>query len=166
MVSVLRTQKKTVDSRSSRRGRRRSIRGVSLVELLIAGLLLSISMMAMVQMWAFAYRVTANTDDKGIAYNLGRQAMETVKMSGFDNAAEGSSTAYYNGQQVAQGNSATARYSVTTSVVSSAVNSGTAGQSGAVPSSFAIRTVSVTVSLVSGGTVLYQTSTYLVRAGI
>lgn len=165
MGSVHRGQKKTFDSRYSRR-RRKSLRGVSLVELLIAGLLLSISMMAMVQMWAFAYRVTANTDDKGIAYNLGRQAMETVKMSGFDNAAEGTATAYYNGLQVAQGSSSTARYSVTTSVVSSAVSSGTAGLSGAVPSTTALRTVSITVSLVSGGTALYQTSTYLVKAGI
>lgn len=147
-------------------GRSRRQRGAALIELMVASLLLTIGIMALVNMWVFSMRLTIQTDDKAIAYNLGRQAMERVKMAGFTNAAEGTSTTYYNGNQVQQAGAGTARFSVTTSVVSDSVKSGTAGQAGAVPADAALRTVTITVRLVNGGTTQYTTSTYLVRAGI
>ena len=144
---------------------KRSRRGITFVELLVAGLLLSIGLMAIVQTWTYSFFVTASSDDSAIAYNLGRQAIERTKTSGFDAAPEGTSNVYYNGNQT-QTSSSNSRYTVRTTIVSDIVKSGTAGQAGAVPDAYALRSVSIRVSLTSGGSVLYQTSTYLCRAGI
>lgn len=150
--------------------RRQSEHGGSFVELMVAGLLLSIGLMAIVNLWTFSFRVTTNTDDIGIGYQLGRQAMERVKMSGFSSASEGSTTNYYTGDQaLTTSSSSTRRYAVTTNIVSDQVTSGTPGVAGAVPADGALRTVTITVQLIEGGQVvrtLYQTTTYLVRAGI
>ncbi len=149
-------------------GRNRQLRrGSTYVEVLIAGLLLAIGLMALVNVWLFSYGVTNNTDNAAIAYSLGRFAMERVKMNGFSSAAEGSSDVYYDAQEnsVAQG-SASAKFKVNTTVTSSAVKSGTIGQAGAVPGDYAYRTVVITVTPSSGGAALYTSTTYLVRAGI
>lgn len=143
--------------------RRKSEHGGTFVEIMIAGLLLSIGMMALVNVWLFAFRVTTNTDDKVIAYNLGRQAMERVKMAGFSSAAEGTTIQYFTGDQ-AQVTSGY-RFKVTTYIVSDQVSSGTPGTAGAVPADSALRTVTVTVQLHPTNETLYQSSTYLVRAG-
>lgn len=140
-------------------------RGFTLVETLVAGLLLSIGIMGLVSIWLVSFRVTENTDNAAIAYNLGRHALERIKLSGFPSAAEGTSDYYYDGNQtvVSAGSS---RFWVTTSVVSDSVESGTSGQAGAVPADDALRTVTITVRLQSTAAVLYTTSTYLARAGI
>jgi len=126
--------------------------------------------MAIANLWTFSFRVTTNTDDITIGYQLGRQAMERVKMAGFSAASEGSSTNYYTGDQVlTSSTSPTRRYAVTTNIVSDQVTSGTSGVAGAVPADGALRTVTITVQLIEGGQVvrtLYQTSTYLAKAGI
>jgi Tfp pilus assembly protein PilV len=136
-----------------------------LIELLVASLLLCIGLMGLVNTWAFSFRVTQNTDNRGTAYVLARQALERVKMSGFNGTAEGTTTAYYNGNQETAA-AAAAYFTVTTSVVSDSVQSGTAGVAGAVPAPEALRTATVTVKLSSSGLALFTTSTYLVRAGI
>ena len=146
-------------------GRKRRCSGSGLIELLVATLLLCIGLMGLVNTWAFSFRVTQNTDDRGTAYVLARQAMERVKMSGFSGTAEGTTTAYYTGSQ-ATTTAGSAYYTVTTSVVSDSVQSGTAGAAGAVPAQAALRTVTVTVTLSSSARTLFTTSTYLVRAGI
>src|SRR4051794_25092389 len=84
-----------------RAGRKRKCRGSGLIELLVASLLLCIGLMGLVNTWAFSFRVTQNTDDRGTAYVLARQAMERVKMAGFNGAAEGTATTYYNANQEA-----------------------------------------------------------------
>lgn len=146
---------------------KRTAQGITLVELLIASLLLAIGLMGLINAWIFSYNITTSSDDLGVAYNLGRYAMEQVKMNGFSGQPEGTVTKYYDGSetQVAQ-TSPSNRYTVTVSVVSDAVKSGTAGQAGAVPADNALRTVNVTVKLSGTNTILYQTGTYLVRAGI
>lgn len=142
-------------------------RGSGLVELLVASLLLCIGLMGLVNTWAFSFRVTQNTDDRGVAYILARQAMERVKMSGFANTAEGTTTAYYTASQATTtSGSSTAYFSVVTSVVSDQMQSGTSGIAGGVPSQQALRTVTVTVNRVPSGQKVFSTSTYLVRAGI
>src|SRR5436190_13590554 len=99
---------------------RKSERGTTYIELLVAALLMSIGLMGLVNTWFFSYRISTNTDDGGIAYSLGRYALERVKMSGFKNAAEGDSNLYYSGNEVSvAAGSATCRYKVTTSVPSS-----------------------------------------------
>ena len=147
--------------------RRRRMRGAGLIELLVASLLLCIGIMGVVNTWAFSFRVTQNTDDKGIAYSLARQAVERIKMTGFYNTAEGSSVSYYNLNQASVSSSSTSAYfKVTTSVVSDSVQSGTAGVSGAVPANEALRQVTVTVQNNSTGSTVFSTKAYLVRAGI
>jgi len=145
--------------------RRQSEYGGTFVEIMVAGVLLSIGLMGLVNVWLFSFRVTTNTDDKVIAYNLGRQAMERVKMAGFTSAAEGSSDEYYTGDQVLTPSGGTWRFRVTTNIVSDQVKSGTPGVAGAVPADTALRTVTITVRLVGTAEILYQTTTYLVRAG-
>jgi ABC-type Na+ efflux pump permease subunit len=124
-------------------------------------------MMGTVSLWTFSFQVTGDTDERGIAYNLGRQTMETVKMSGFQNAAEGAVTVYYDGMQnaVTQA-SGNACYSVTTSITSDQVSSGVAGQAGATPATGALRTVIITVTFLDTGKTLYQTNTYMARYGV
>ncbi len=146
---------------------RQSQQGTTLPEVLIAGLLLAIGMMALVNVWAFSFGVTTSTDKSAIAYNLGRFAMERVKMSGFNSSSiEGSSDVYYDASENQLTSSTGAAYKVNTTVVSSAVSSGTAGVSGAVPDPYAYRTVDVTVTDLSNSTMLYESKNYLVRAGI
>jgi Tfp pilus assembly protein PilV len=147
-----------------RNNSRRRERGVTFVELLVAGLLLSIGLMALVNVWSYSFFVTGKSDDSAIAYNLGRQTIERVKTSGFSSALEGAETNYYDGDQVLQASPAGGRFVVTTNISSDMMQTGTSGQSGGVAGSAALR--SVTVSVSSGGTTLYQTSTYLCRAGI
>jgi Tfp pilus assembly protein PilV len=147
------------------RSRRRQS-GITFVELLVAGLILSIGMMGMVNVWSYSFFVTGNSDDSAIAYNLGRQSIERAKQSGFTSAAEGTATTYYSGNQVVQSSAGASRYTVTTRIVSDVMKSGTSGASGGVPADTALRTVSVTVTLTTGGTTLYTTQTYLCRAGI
>lgn len=149
-----------------RRNHRQLQHGGSYVEILVAGLLLSIGVMAIVNVWRFSFVVTTRNDEMSVAYILGRRAMENVKIAGFSSAAEGSTTLYYDGlQNQVASSSSSARYAVTTSVVSDIVKSGTSGVAGAVPANTALRTVTIVVSRVGGGE-LYRTTTYLARAGI
>jgi Tfp pilus assembly protein PilV len=138
--------------------RRQLQRGSTFVELLIAGALLSIGLMALCNIWLFSYRVTINTDNSATAYNLGRQSIERAKMAGFYNLAEGTSVLYYDGSQNnVQPGASNAMFIVTTSVKSTP----------AWPNNSALRQVNISVALVSNpSNTLYQTSTYLVRAGI
>ena len=141
------------------RGKHRKLeRGSIFLEMLVAGLLMSIGIMAMMNVWLFSYRVTQNTDDIAISYNLGRQSMEQAKMQGFYNLAEGNSTTYYNGTQVlVDSTSGDARFKLTRVVSSNP----------AWPNDASVRTITVTVALKSTpATPLYATSTFLVRAGI
>lgn len=145
--------------------RRQCRRGMALVEVLIAGFILSIALMGMCSLWSFTQVLTIRTDDTGIAYNLGRQAVEQVKMAGFAGAPEGTAVTYFDGNQATSTQQA-ARFRVTCSITSNLVKSGTSGAAGAVPADNALRTVSVTVTQLPTGQVAYQTQTFLVRAGI
>lgn len=145
----------------------RSQRGGSFIEMMVAGLLLSIGMMAMVSTWTFSFRVTTNTDNSVIAYNLGRQAIEVLKRNVFPLPQEGTTTAYYDGNQTSVSSTSPSRvFSVTTAVVSDSMKSGSAGVAGGVPADYSLRHVTVDVILLQTGTTLYHTETNLTRAGI
>ena len=146
--------------------KRRTRRGITFVELLVSALLMSIGVMGLVGTWAFSYRVTENTDNVGMAYNMGRMVLEQIKLQGFS-APEGTLTYNYTGNGVAcAANNPNRRFLVTSLVTSDMVTSGTAGQTGAVPDNRALRTVNVTVQLISTGANIWTTQTRLVRAGI
>ena len=146
--------------------RRRTRRAITFVELLVSALLMSIGVMGLVGTWAFSYRVTENTDNVGMAYNVGRMVLEQVKLQGFA-APEGSQSYYFTGNAAGcKSYDAVCRYVVTSLITSDAVTSGTPGQAGAVPAQNALRTVQLTVRRKDNNATLWTTQTRLVRAGI
>ena len=139
-------------------------RGFTQIEALVAAALLAISLMGLCQLWTFALRVTIDSDDVAVAYNLARQATEQVRETGFYNTSEGSSTTYYDVQQnsVSAG-AASCRYQVSLSVTSTTT---VPGSNPVQPGNDALRTVVITVTSKSTGQILVQTGTYLARSGI
>ena len=145
--------------------RRRARRGVTLIEVLIASLMVSVNLAGVISFWSFAFSLSAQADRLGVASSLGRHALEAVRQTGFTSTPEGTSTLYYDNQGGNQTTTQTAGqdYSVTTSVVSDAT---IAGSNPVQPALTALRTITVTVKLISSGQTLYQISTYMARAGI
>jgi Tfp pilus assembly protein PilV len=138
---------------------------MSLIEVLVAALVVGVNLAAMVSLWYFSYNVTAEDEDRMLAYNLARETMESIKETGFWNTPEVSASSptvhYYDGTETLQdSNHSAARYTVSSSVVSSSYSSGTT------PADNATRTVTITVALSANGQTLYTTGTFLVRYGI
>ena len=143
-------------------------RGFSMIEALVASLIVGMSLAAMVSTWYVAFNMSTSTNDQGIACNLARQTIEQIKGTGFSNTAEAPAVSpvvhYFDGNQGNQDATPTAaRYKVSTTVISSAT---IAGSNPTLPDNFALRTVTVTVTLSAKGTVLCQYVTYLTRGGI
>jgi|YelNatPaOPRAMG01_1025707.scaffolds.fasta_scaffold24186_3 Tfp pilus assembly protein PilV len=138
--------------------RRKLRQGGTYVEVLVAGALFSIGLMALMNIWLYSFRQTISTDELSVAYNLGGQAMERAKMAGFYNLVEGSTTNYYDGNQnLTQQGASNAVYYVTTTVTSNPPGH---------PLN-ALLTVTINVGLVSSpGSTLYTSSEYMVRGGI
>ena len=140
----------------------RQKRGVTMIEVLIATLLIGISVAALVQFWYFSFRMTTQAANQSVAYSIARSAIEQVRQTGFDNTAEGSSRAYYDANGTFPPSTtlaASSIYSVNTSVVSDKFQ-------GSAPAPDALRTVTVTVSLNVTGQNLYQMTTALSKAGL
>jgi hypothetical protein len=114
-----------------------------------------------VSMWSFAFSLSAKSDNLTVAYSIGRRALEEVRETGFQDTTEGTTTVYYDSSGGSKATTATSShaYTVTTVVSSDAVSAG-------VPTSNALRTVTVTVTLRSTGATVFTCSTYLARAGI
>ena len=157
---------------SNMRVRRRRRKGVTYIEVIVASLILAISLCAMASMWYFSFNMSGNTDSKGVAYAIGRHALEEVKETGFRYAAEGTTTLYYDSSggsesTTKQSNSA---YQVTVVVTSDKLSTSDSGSS--VPADDALRSVVVTVTLLvnqgstTSGTAVYTTGTYMARSGV
>ena len=131
----------------------------------MATLIVAVCLMAIVSVFGFAYQVTQNTDDQHAAYNFARDSIEQVRLQGFYNANEGTTTTYYNadhsGPNPTQG--ANARFKVVTKVLSDRF---TTTSSGTFPAYDAIRTVTVTVTNLATNNQLCKMGTTLVNAGI
>ncbi len=143
-------------------------RGFTLVDVMVASLVVGASVAALVSMLYFSYRIVQRSMDTGVAYNIARQLMEGIKQTGFSYTAEAAVsspvTAYYNaaGTKLGSNTSAT-RYTVTTSVVSDATIS---GASPVQPATTALRTVIITVTLKATGEQICRLDTYLARSGV
>lgn len=144
-----------------RRGRLRRHRAFTLIEVLVASVVVGTCIAGIVSMWAFTYGLTAKADIQSVAYNIGRRALEEAKQTGFQDSTEGTTTVYYSKQGDGRSTTVTASsvYSVTTTVATDVM-------SGAAPASNGLRTVTVTVSVLNPASTAYQCSTYLARAGI
>jgi prepilin-type N-terminal cleavage/methylation domain-containing protein len=77
---------------------RRGKRAFSLMEVLVASMVAAVALLGMVRLWSFSFNATRASDQQGVGYNLGRQALERIKLTGFDYTTEGSVVRYYNGQ--------------------------------------------------------------------
>ena len=140
--------------------RRRGRRGFSLIEVLVASVVVAVCLAATISMWYFSFGLSVRADMQGVAYNLGRKEMEDVKQAGFQDTAEGTSIVYFDKQGGSESATLSSShvYKVTTVVTSSAL-------SGSSPAPSALRTVTVTVTSLATGQTIYQASTYLARAG-
>jgi hypothetical protein len=58
----------------------------------------AVALLGMVRLWSFSFNTTRASDQQGVGYNLGRQAIERIKLTGFDYTTEGSVVRYYNEQ--------------------------------------------------------------------
>src|SRR6185437_3642779 len=102
-------------ARKSKRGRR----GETLVEVLVAALIVGVCIASLVSLWSFSFMTTRDSDDQDIAYTLARNAIETVKQTGFAFTPEAPASApvvhYYDSNQAnLDSKPTTARFKVTT----------------------------------------------------
>jgi prepilin-type N-terminal cleavage/methylation domain-containing protein len=139
--------------------------GFTIIEVLVATMILSVLIAGSVSAWVFMLNLTVKVDNSGVAYSLGRQSIERIKQTGFFNTTEGATTLYYDvdaGSEnaVAGGNHV---YKVVTSVIS-----GTPIDIGGgviKPADDTLRTVTVSVYSWPGNLLIYTMGTYLARAG-
>lgn len=137
-------------------------RGFSLIEAMVAGALLATSVVGLVSFVYVNFQMTNNSTNMTTASAAARSEIERIRLAGFANAAEGSSTDYYDSTGSYPGSAtqtASSVYAVQTTVTSDLLN-------GTSPATGALRTVCVSVSLVSSGSVVYQTYTALASGGV
>lgn len=65
------------------RPQQRGRRGLTLIELLVASLILAVSLMALVATWFNMLTATIDTDDRGAAYECARIVLERAHVNGF-----------------------------------------------------------------------------------
>lgn len=144
-------------------------RGASLIEVLVATIILSVCLSAILGLASFAFNITGQSDERSIAYAVGRDAIELVRTQGFDYAvggtgADGSETFYYDRDGVKLGSSTGAEYSATITVTSDV--SETTADGSVRPTDQAIRTVIVVVVRLSTGQEVHREGTMLARSGV
>lgn len=171
-------------------------RGVTLVEALVALLIVGASMAAMVSLWQFSYRITNRNDATGAAYNIGRRTVEHMKQGGFTamkslldtaNAAAGGATPgvaistclyyepgnsyvsaiYYNRYGEGE-NLASGEYRASATATALSWTTDTPGTSGyaSTVATDSLIALDITVTQVSDNSVVYRTGTYLKRLGL
>jgi Tfp pilus assembly protein PilV len=152
-------------------------RAFGIVEVLVAGVLLTVSLAAIASMFTFGFRVTKRTDDQSVAYNISRKELERIRSEGFSNAVivrdvngvvtskgrDGSETIYYNANGTKLANSTGAAYSVAISIVSDSFDTVGGIQR---PAGDALRTVTLTVRSLADNTVVLTDGTFLARSGL
>jgi len=58
-------------------------RGLSLIELLVAVVLLATALAGLIGLWSFGFSTTRHSQDVGVAYSIARQEVERAKNIGF-----------------------------------------------------------------------------------
>jgi uncharacterized protein (TIGR02598 family) len=146
---------------------RRANRAFSLIEVLVASLVAAVALLGMVRLWSFSFNTTRATDQQGVGYNIGRQALERVKMSGFDYTTEGSTLRYYkaDGSGEASSQQSTSAFCLALTVASDklAVHSQTGEKR---PAPNALRDVAVVVTRLEDGRKVFVGRTNLARSGL
>lgn len=139
--------------------RRRSERGLAMMDTLAASLIITVAMVGSVGVFFNVLNLTQRTVEASTASNLARRTIEDAKVLGFDDLADGSTTRYYNTNGGVLSNSTGASFKVTQTVTTDTYDSdGT-------PADSALRTLLVTVQRQSDSTTLETTATYLAKGG-
>jgi hypothetical protein len=137
------------------------------MEVLVAALIIGMALAAMARLWSFSYNVTLRTDDSGVAYNLARQAIERIKLSGFVFAPEGTTTRYYGPDGLGESSTAQSNSRYTVSIVVTTDRWMTNASTGiTTPAPTAKRDVAVTVRLRGTNEVIHTEGCSLVRSGV
>lgn len=145
----------------------RGKRGFSLIEVLVASMVASVALLGMVRLWSFSFNMTRATDQQGVGYNVGRLAIERVKLTGFTHTAEGTVTRFYNkegkGESSTQLSSSVYRMTLLVKTDKMGQHSQT-GQAHPAPN--ALRDVLVTVDRLEDNRRVFVGRTNLTRSGL
>jgi len=74
-----------------------SRRGLTLIELLVALLLLAVAISGLAGLWSFGFNTTRRSQDTGVAYNIARREIEKARNLGFMILPETTTTITYDG---------------------------------------------------------------------
>jgi Tfp pilus assembly protein PilV len=134
---------------------RRGERGLTLIEALIATLIVGVSLMALMSAWLYSFNMTRSTDELTVSYNLGRIGVERMRAMGYFYADPNGMPEWWdaNMQPTTQQN---ASYRVVTTI--------TTGRD-ASRSQYNLKQIEVVVVRVSDGAELFRTQTYLTWGG-
>lgn len=130
--------------------------GLTLIELLIAAVILAVGLMGLLNLGIYTYSLTRTSDEVAAAYSLGRAAVERLRGMGYVFARPSDVPQWYSVDMQALASSAGAYYRVDTSLIDG---------SDAPAAHLNLREIVVVVARVSDGTELYRTHTYLAIGG-
>ena len=133
-------------------------RGVTLIELLVALLILGVSLIALVGLWGFGFNVTGDSQDLAVAYSVARQEIERAKNMTYFFLPEATWTSSYDGL----GNPTTEAdpHFVAAVTVHTFLDANGELNTGC------LREMSVTVTARDQGQAVFETLTYLTRGGV
>jgi type II secretory pathway pseudopilin PulG len=131
---------------------------LTLVELLVATLLLGVALGGLIAIWPFGYNVTRRSQDVAIGYNIARQEVERAKNVGFMLLPEATWTTGYDGLGQPTSDESPHFTAVTTLQTIPDVN----GEL----NTRCLRLLEVRVTERDVNGVVFETETYLTRGGV
>ncbi|MFB3880101.1 MAG: prepilin-type N-terminal cleavage/methylation domain-containing protein [Armatimonadota bacterium] len=133
-------------------------RGVTLIELLVALLLLGVSLAGLAALWSFGFNVTGDSQDMAAAYSVARQEIERAKNMSYFFLPEATWTTSYDdlGNPTSEANP----HFVATVTVHTIPDANGELNTGC------LREVSVAVTARDQASAMFETLTYLTRGGV
>jgi prepilin-type N-terminal cleavage/methylation domain-containing protein len=130
-------------------------RGVTLVEVMVASLILVVGMMGITTAWIFSMNLTRTTDETAVSFNIARSTVERIRGIGFQFTPIATTEAFYDSSGITAGKNG-AYYRAVTKV----------SEAGMAAPPLDQKEIRVTVNRVSDGKVLFATRTYLTLGGL
>ena len=145
----------------------RGKRGFSLIEVLVASIVASVALLGMVRLWSFSFNATRSSDQQGVGYNVGRLALERIKMTGFDYTSEGGVVRYYSANGTGESSTRLASSAFKLEVAVKTDLLGYNAETGETrPAPDALRDVLVTVDRLEDNRRVFVGRTNLARSGL
>ncbi len=134
-------------------------RGVSLIELLVALLILGVSLLALVGLWGFGFNVTRDSQDMAVAYNVARQEIERAKNMSYLFLPEATWATSYDGLGHVSTTESPPHFVATVTVH-------TLPDANGELNTRCLREVTVSVTARDQASAMFETRTYLTRGGV